>query len=52
MTFWLRIRSGIKSRSSDLNSWDTLYTNTRTDRRTDQRKDQQAVYKNKKPTVV
>jgi len=23
--FWLRISSGIKSRSSDLNSWDTLY---------------------------
>ena len=23
--FWLRIRSGIKTRSSDLNSWDTLY---------------------------
>ena len=25
MTFWLRICSGIKSQSSDLNSWDTLY---------------------------
>jgi len=24
-SFWLRISSGIKSRSSDLNSWDTMY---------------------------
>jgi len=24
--FWLRISSGIKSRNTDLNSWDTLYT--------------------------